>query len=265
MAPSHAAVRCLGRVTVVSDSSLGALLWTASLAVKVAAPVLLAGSLVAFLLAWREFRYQAPADRKRIDQLRACTKKRQRSPVVFLSYSGIHKPKALRCAALLREVGYQVVMFDPDQLWEDPAGEVIDAIVTANALLYVSGATEPSYWIEGEIRFARMYGVPFFQVVDRGELASVLGEIDRASQEIELVGRLGNESAHARFENACDAFERFIDADYFYGSRFVSDLNWAAKQGGSHDELLIGIAWMVSSIFLFLAGLACVAVWALWL
>ena len=204
----------------------------------------------------------------KIGHLKELTNKFKKDPRIFLSYSSATLKAANESADVLSKNGIKVVMFDPTNLWEDAAGEVIEAIETASAVVFISGFSEPSDWIHGELTYARNLGVPTFEFGDAVELRRSLSSVLESCKSIDLVERLRNLTETNRFHKISESFESYIDndKDHYFGSEFVSRANWRVNQGDKNEDL----AWpmfvsFVNSIVSLLGAIVLGLIWIVFL
>jgi hypothetical protein len=153
-------------------------------------------ALASMVVAVRAYMRIAAAKDKDRAQLRTTTAARREQALAFISYRGVDAELASSCARRLEAAGYDVVKYDPERLWDDPMSEIIRALTTANAIVYVAGTS--SDWIKAEIELSETLGLPFFTVHDESDLESQIESIRDASDGIDLEARLGCHHPHDR-------------------------------------------------------------------
>jgi TIR domain-containing protein len=132
----------------------------------VASMVFFAISVASLVMGVRAYsRIETARERDRAE-LRRQTKERRKRALVFVSYRGADRDLAMACAHRLEEQGYDVVKYDPTQLWDDPMERIIRSVTTASAFIYVAGTT--SNWIKAELELSKELGLPFFCRAQRG-------------------------------------------------------------------------------------------------
>ena len=224
--------------------------------------LMLSGSFLCFFLSRNTRQSINEVNTNKDKDLINLTKNRRKNPLVFLSYTGRNVDTANKCSDILSSNGFKVKKYNPDELWMDPAGEVIESIETSNALIYVSGGLNKTNWIIGEITYSNKYNIPFIEFEDNIELKLHLNEIHNVSKEIDLIKRLRDITSGERLTNVLNAFEKYIDED-IHGSEWVSDLNMEVKTGNDTMQPM-------AELFLFVLGcifliLSCITgiIWAI--
>ena len=256
------------RVCMMLGEILSVFVDLISYLVKFATPILFIASAYYFLVArkfWSETSDSLEQEDKKLIQL---TQSRRLNPYIFLSYGRKNKELSDKCDKILKKKGYIIKKYNPSDLWDDPAGEVIEAIEKSSVLLYVRGQGKKSDWIKGEIEFSKVYNLPFFEVQDEADLLNIIDDISKASADIDLLQRLGDVDINERYRNAYESFSPYIDNsdDHLYGSEWLSDLNMSTKQGGDVRTGFIGsfMGFIISGL-LFLVGTISGLIWMLFL
>lgn len=162
----------------------------------VASMVFFAISVASLVMGVRAYSRIEAAREKDRAELRRTTNERRKRALAFVSYRGTDRDLAMACAHRLEAQGYEVVRYDPKQLWDDPMEKIIRSVTTANAFVYVAGAS--SDWIKAELELSKELGLPFFPVHSVGELDAANAAIRTASEQIDLVARLGCHHPHDR-------------------------------------------------------------------
>ena len=158
--------------------------------------VFLALAIASLVMGARAYGRIEAAKGKDSEEFRRITAERRQQAMVFLSYRGADLDAALSCAQWLEAQGYEVVMYDPNQLWDNPLEKIIRSVMTANAVVYLAGMS--SDWIKAEIELAGKLGLPFFVVDSRSGLEAQGKALQAAADGIDLVARLGCHHPHDR-------------------------------------------------------------------
>ena len=162
----------------------------------VTAMVFFGVSVASFVMAVRAYSRIETAREKDRAELRWQTDERRKRALVFVSYRAPDRELAMACAHRLEEQAYDVVRYDPNQLWGNPMETIVRSVTTASAFIYVAGTT--SNWIKAELELANELGLPFFAVHNVDELDAARAAIRTASDQIDLVARLGCHHPHDR-------------------------------------------------------------------
>jgi len=162
---------------------------------------------------------------------------------VFIAYSSKKQSLAKKICLEFHLQGFQVSMWNPEQLFSDPLVKITDFIDNATALIIIDPSNMSS-WIKGEVSYAKLTEKDIYKIDRPEEIDFLLEEVINNSS----INKALSVSPKFHYDLIPTTLGRYVEKDEFARS----EINNILSQRETSKNVLAGM-WMISLTFFFLS------------